>query len=107
VKKQQTNWDRYFAKKMEKPELRALVQEELKALELGVQLARLRERRHLTQMQLAERSGIGVPNISRIENDPAGNLTMGTLCRLAGAMGFGVDIRFQPRRAYAKKKYKK
>lgn len=93
--KKPSNWDRYLAKKMADSELRAMVGEELESLRLGVTLAKLRQEKGLTQEQLARRCGMKAPNISRIENDPAHNVTVGTLTRICRAMGYNLD--FTPR----------
>ena len=96
--KKATNWERYYQQQMKEPEFRALVEAELRALRVGVHLARLRERRGLSQTQLAARAGMSAPNISRIETSPAQNLTLGTLLRLAGALNYYVGITFRPKR---------
>jgi transcriptional regulator with XRE-family HTH domain len=96
--KKATNWERYYQQQMKEPELRALVEAELRALRVGAHLARLRERRGLSQTQLAARAGMSAPNVSRIETSPAQNLTLGTLMRLAGALNYNVGITFHPRR---------
>ncbi len=97
--KRVTNWDRYFREQMKDRELRSLVEEELKGLRIGVQLARIRQRRKLSQTQLAARAGMSAPNISRIEKSPSQNLTLGTLVRLARALDYEPEITFKPRRA--------
>ena len=97
--KRPTNWARYFRVQMKDPELRSLVEEELKGLRIGVQLARIRQQRGLSQTQLAARAGMSAPNISRIEKSPSQNLTLGTLVRLARALNYEPEITFKPRRA--------
>src|SRR5438034_8801793 len=77
--KKRTNWERYYKEQINDPTMRRLVDEELKTLRIGVQLARLREGAGLTQTQLAAKVGMSAPNISRIETSPAQNLTLGTL----------------------------
>lgn len=105
MKKQQpkrsTNWDRYYRAQMRDPELRRLVEEELKALRVGSEIARLRVRCRLSQAELANRAGMSPPNLSRIEKSPGQNLTLGTLVRLARAMDRDVAIRFGRRRGVA------
>jgi DNA-binding Xre family transcriptional regulator len=96
-----TNWDRYFQAQMNDPELRRLVEEELKALRVGSAIARLRVRCRLSQAELANRAGMSPPNLSRIERSPGQNLTLGTLVRLARAMDRDVAIRFGRRRDVA------
>jgi ribosome-binding protein aMBF1 (putative translation factor) len=53
---------------------------------LGDQLAATRKAAHLTQEQLAERSGVPQPEISRIEHGQ-GNPTKDTLAKLGDALG--------------------
>lgn len=97
--KKATNWTRYFQTQMADPQVRRLVEEELKALRVGVALARLRQRKRMSQTALAARVGMSAPNISRIENSPAQNLTLGTLVKLARALDREVEIAFPARRA--------
>ncbi len=101
MKRATTNWDRYYRTQMKDPEVRRIVEDELKALRVGVQLARLRQRRGLSQTTLAARAGMSAPNISRIESSPSQNLTLGTLVRLARAMDCEPEITFKPRRGAA------
>ena len=63
---------------------------------LARQLAAQRRAQHLTQTQLAERSGIDQAEISRIERGQA-NPTTATLGALTGALG--LDIRLVPSEA--------
>ena len=93
-----TNWDVYFDKQMSDAEIRGLVEEELKALRIGAQLAKIRRQKRLSQTQLAARVGMSGPNISRIENSPSQNMTIGTLVRLARALGREVEIELPLRR---------
>jgi len=99
--KKQTNWNRYYEAQMADPAVRLLVEEELKALRIGTQLARLRQQRGLTQTQLAAKVGMSAPNISRIESSPASNLTLGTLVRLFGALDHEVSVTPRKRRGSA------
>ena len=101
MKKRLTNWDRYFSAQTKDPEVRRLVEEELKALRVGATLARLRQQRGLSQTTLAAKAGMSAPNVSRIEASPGQNLTLGTLVRLARAMDYEPEITFKPRRGVA------
>lgn len=56
-----------------------------------VRLATLRESRGLSQGELAERAGVGQPNISRIEG--RGDFKVSTLARVAAALGGSLSIR--------------
>ncbi len=47
-----TRLDRYYKREMQDPEIRDLVEKELVDLELGIKIARLRERENLNQTQL-------------------------------------------------------
>ncbi len=101
MKRKRTNWQRFFDRQMKDPEFRVRVEDELRALRVGAQIAALRQRRKLSQTELAARAGMSAPNISRIENDPSANLTLGRLTRIARAMGCELQIRFQVRRREA------
>lgn len=96
--RRKTNWERYYQKQVRDPEMRALIEEELKALRVGAELARLRREAHLSQTQLAAKTGMSAPNISRIETSPAQNITLETLVKIAGALGRDVEIGFPARR---------
>jgi transcriptional regulator with XRE-family HTH domain len=100
--KRETNWDRYFAKQMGDEEMRHLVIEELEVLRVGVQIAKLRQEQGLSQSGLAAKVGMSGPNISRMETSPGQNLTLGTLVKVAAALGHGVEVKFPPRRRRAK-----
>lgn len=96
--KRTTNWNLYFQKQMGDPEMRVLIEEELKALRVGAEIARLRQQRRMSQTELAAKVGMSAPNISRIENSPGQNMTLGTLVKLARALGREVQIEFPARR---------
>jgi transcriptional regulator with XRE-family HTH domain len=98
--KKRTNWEEYYKQQTSDPGLRQLVEDEIKMLRIGVQLAILRQEKGLTQTQLAAKVGMSAPNISRIESSPAQNLTLGTLVKLFGALDHEVTIspRKRPRR---------
>jgi transcriptional regulator with XRE-family HTH domain len=78
--------------------MRALIEEEVKALRVGVEIARLRRGARLSQTQLAAKTGMSAPNISRIETSPAQNMTLETLVKIARALGREVEIAFPARR---------
>jgi transcriptional regulator with XRE-family HTH domain len=101
--RKQTNWDRYFGDQMADPTTQRLVEEEIKALRVGVQIAKLRQQKGLTQTQLAAKVGMSAPNISRIEASPAQNLTLGTLVKLFGALDHEIAISPRRRRTRARR----
>lgn len=75
-------------------------QAEWEALEPERQIIRAiiegRERRDLTQQQLAEITGIQQADISRLENG-TGNPSLRTLKRLAAGMGMQLKLEFVPK----------
>ena len=71
-----TNWQRYYDEQTSQPGMRRLVEDEMRALRIGVQLAKLRQAAGLSQTQLAAKVGMSAPNISRIESNPEQNLTL-------------------------------
>jgi DNA-binding Xre family transcriptional regulator len=102
--KKATNWQRYFRSQMADPTMRKLVDEELKTLRVGAQLARLRQEAGLSQTQLAAKVGMSAPNISRIESSSSQNLTLQTLVKLFGALDHEIAIVPKPRRAARRQK---
>jgi transcriptional regulator with XRE-family HTH domain len=87
--------DRYYERQMRDPGVRDLVEKELADLEVGIQIARLREEENLNQTQLAARAGMNASKISQIETSPR-NVTLNTLARLAHALNRKVKIEFVP-----------
>ncbi len=100
--KKTTNWDLYFQKQMGDPEIKELIEGELKALRIGAELAKIRQRKGLSQTQLAAKAGMSAPNISRIESSPSQNLTLATMLKLFAVLGYEVSFNFQPRRTQAR-----
>ena len=97
--KKPTNWDLYFRKQLSDREMRGLIEEEIESLRVGSQIARMRQKNRLSQAALAARVGMSAPNISRIENSPAQNMTLETLVKIARALGRGVEVAFPARRS--------
>jgi transcriptional regulator with XRE-family HTH domain len=58
---------------------------------LGDRLARVRGIRRMSQQSLAQRSGLKVQNISRLETDQREHVRSDTLRRLAEALGCSAD----------------
>jgi DNA-binding Xre family transcriptional regulator len=95
--KKPTNWDRYLHKQLSDPDMRVLIDGERESLRVGTQIARWRQKKGLSQAQLATRAGMSAPNISRLENSPAQNITLETLVKIARALGRGVEVSFPAR----------
>lgn len=67
---------------------------ELKAEILAFQFKELRKKKHLTQTQLAEKTGMGKGQISKIENGKF-NLTLATINKIASALGARISFDLQ------------
>ena len=93
-----TRWNPYLERQLEDPEMKDLVDRELATLRLGAAIARIREKHHLTQTQLAARAGMSASKISAIESSPK-NIELATLIRIATALGYEFKAEFVPTRA--------
>jgi transcriptional regulator with XRE-family HTH domain len=84
--------DRHIQEQVEKdPAFADLMREARAELDLGLEIARMREKRGLTQRELARRAGMPQPAIARIEK--AGRTpTAATLWRLADALDAIIEL---------------
>lgn len=73
-------------------EFRRQVEETLNQMRIEQDLAKLRERRNVSQRQLAEILGVSQPAIAKIESGTVKNLEIKTLVRYAMALGGRVRI---------------
>jgi len=76
------------------PEFRAHYQEEKQALMLAMKIAKLREKKGLSQQQMAKLMGTSQQAISRIESGNYEGFTLKTLEKIAEATGTRVKIEF-------------
>ena len=83
------------------PKFRKGYEEELEKLRIVDTLIRLRERRSLTQAQLARRIGVSQPFIAKLESGETHNFSLETLVKLAVALDSELEVRFHPHRAKA------
>jgi transcriptional regulator with XRE-family HTH domain len=90
-----TRWSEYYVRQIEDQEMRGLVEKELASLNVGIQIARLREQMGLSQTQLAARAGMSAPKISVLECSPK-DAKLSTLIRIARAFGLGLKVEFVP-----------
>lgn len=67
----------------------------LEEMRLEQRLIALRERRGLSQQELADRAGVKQPQIARIESGRAKNITLRTLAKITSALGATPQIRFR------------
>ena len=76
------------------PEFKAHYQEERQALKLAMKIAELRDKKGLSQQQLAKLMGTSQQAISRIESGEYEGFTLKTLEKIAEATGMRVNIEF-------------
>jgi ribosome-binding protein aMBF1 (putative translation factor) len=85
-------------RKLQNPEFRAAYDAEDKRIELVLQIIKLRQQRGMTQSDLAKAIGTRQANVSRLERFDA-NLTLGTLEKVAQALGANLQIDLVPEAA--------
>ncbi|MGC4885679.1 helix-turn-helix domain-containing protein [Micromonospora sp. DT227] len=68
---------------------------------IGEQIVRLRSAAHLTQEQLAERAGISVDVIRRLEQGVRHSARLNTLTKIAAALGAELAVIIAPRTTFA------
>jgi DNA-binding XRE family transcriptional regulator len=76
------------------PEFKAHYQEERQALKLAMKIAKLREKKGLSQKQMAKLMGTSQQAVSRIESGEYEGFTLKTLEKIAEATGTKVKIEF-------------
>lgn len=76
------------------PEFKVHYEEERQALKLAMKISKLREKKGLSQQQLARLMGTSQQAISRIESGEYEGFTLKTLEKLAKATGTRVRIEF-------------
>jgi len=88
-----TNFDQYLKKKVKKyPGLRKELEKAERAWDIAFQIRELREKRGLTQTQLAALAGTSQPNIARIENADYQGYTLKTLDKVTQALKAQVEV---------------
>lgn len=78
------------------PEFKAHYEEEKQALMLAIKIVELREKKGLSQQQLAKLMGTSQQAISRIESGEYEGFTLKTLEKIAESTGMRVKIEFVP-----------
>jgi transcriptional regulator with XRE-family HTH domain len=81
------------------PRLAREVDEILTEMRLEQDLAALREKRKLTQRQVARLLGTSQPYVAKLESGRVRNLGVGTLVKYARALGATVSVQIKPRTA--------
>ncbi len=93
-----TEFDSYLDQQLASPGVRRAYEEETKVLSIGMQLARQRKRKGMTQAELARKIGTSTPQLSRTERQPE-KVNMRTLIRYAEALGMNLDVRLVAKKA--------
>ena len=81
-------------KDLKDPVFKAYYQEERQALKLAITIAKLREKKGLSQQQMAKLMGTSQQAVSRIESGEYEGFTLKTLEKIAGSTGMRVKIEF-------------
>lgn len=84
------------------PEFAKGYMEELAKTRVAIEIAALREKRGLSQTDLAKKIGTTQSAIARLENPNYGRASLPTLEKIAKALGAKLDIRFIPNRGHKK-----
>lgn len=79
------------------PEFRKAYDEEVARMQIGYKIARLRQMRHLSQMELAQKVDTTQQTISRLEDLRNTRVNIRTLSRIAAALKAKLSIDFIPR----------
>jgi DNA-binding XRE family transcriptional regulator len=79
---------------MKDPEFKAYYKEERQALLLALKIAELREKKRLSQLQLAKLMGTSQQAISRLESGEYEGFTLKTLEKIAEVTGMRLEIKF-------------
>lgn len=98
--KKKTRAEQFVEEQLRDPEIAESFAERLETLRLSVQIAQLREKRGLTQTDLAARMRTSAPMISRLET--GGKCTVQTLQKLAKALDANLKIELIPKESFKK-----
>jgi transcriptional regulator with XRE-family HTH domain len=83
------------------PRLARAVEDLVVEMKLEQQIVALREKRGLTQRQLAKLLGTSQPYVAKLESGRMRNLGVQTLVKCARALGASVSIQMKPLRRWA------
>jgi len=84
------NYKEHLAEEMRNPEFRKAFEEEKRLLELSYAIVEAREKRGLTQKELASKSHVTQQQLSKIENGV--NCNMLTFIKVSNALGLGLTV---------------
>jgi len=81
---------KHLAEKMKDPEFKKLFEEEKRLLNLSYAIVEAREKKGLTQKELAQKSNVTQQQLSKIENGI--NCNMLTFIKVSNALGLGLKV---------------
>ncbi len=87
------DFDRYLKEQMEDPAFKKEWDDGEIEYQLMMMILKARNEKHMTQSELAARTGLRQSNISRIEKGQA-MPSISTLCKIAHGLGKQLEIRF-------------
>lgn len=92
MRKKLLTLDEILTEKLKDREFERYYQEELRNLQLGLKIAKLREKRGLTQKELAKRSHTSQSAIARTERGDYLGYSLRTLGKIAAATGSRLKV---------------
>lgn len=94
--RQKRHFERHFEKNLKNPKFKEAFEEGLDWLRLAASAVSMREKRHLSQTELAARIHSSQAVISRLER--GGNVRTDTLNKIAKALNARIKVEFVPLR---------
>ncbi len=98
AKTKRATWNELKKERMARVETRAGYDKSRRAFEIASQVRKLREKAGLSQKELADLIGSTQPSVARLEAGGV-NPNVGTLERIADALGSELTVAFKSRRA--------
>jgi transcriptional regulator with XRE-family HTH domain len=92
----ETNFDRYLARKLQDPDFRRRFEEADKAWDIALQLTALRKARGLTQQQVADLLGTKQQAIARLEDPSYAGHSLSMVRKYVEALGAIIDVTIVP-----------
>lgn len=94
----QDDFTRHLEEHLKNPEWAKGYYEELENTKIALEIASLREKKRLTQAQLAERVGTVQSAIARLENPNYEKASLSILRKIANALDARLVIRLEPKK---------
>ena len=89
-----TNWDRYYENLRQDPKTKIELDKAGYAIDIAMQIYTLRQRRGLTQKELADKAGIKQSNIASLENADHRGYSLRSLEKIAAALNTNLNVYF-------------